>query len=110
VTQPRPLVLTTHPAAGDAIWIGFALVQAMDGVLTIVGIGTMGLAIEANPLVAWYAHAFGPATGVIAAKLFAVACGVILHMRGYHKALAAVVLLYLLYAVGPWVRVLYMPM
>jgi hypothetical protein len=103
-------MLPTRPAAADVVWIGFALVQVLDGAFTIVGIGRMGLAIEANPLVAWYAHALGPATAVVAAKLFAVGCGVIVHRLGYHKALAAVVLLYLLYAVGPWVRVLYLPL
>jgi hypothetical protein len=107
VSQPTVLLRTIHPVAGDAIWVGFALVQALDGALTIIGIATMGLAIEGNPLVAWYAHAFGPEIGVLAAKLFAVACGAILHIRGYHKALAAVILLYVLYAVGPWLRVLY---
>jgi hypothetical protein len=39
--------------AAQAIWIAFVLVQALDGVMTFVGMHTFGLSIEANPLIAW---------------------------------------------------------
>lgn len=102
---------TTHPqtfasAGADAIWVAFVLVQALDGALTMVGIGTIGLGIEANPLIAWCAQAFGPAAALLGAKMFAVACGVVLYLTGRFQTLASLVVLYVVLAVGPWVHLL----
>ena len=103
----------THPASGrrllpgkenlaEAIWIAFVIVQALDGAMTFIGIQTFGTRIEANPLVAWYVSALGPAVALFAAKLFAVACGAALYLTEYHKTIAVLALTYLLGAVGPW--------
>ena len=104
-------VLTgTAPAPRDqslaaAIWIAFVVVQALDGVMTFIGIQAFGTQIEANPLVAWYVSMLGPAAALFAAKLFAVACGAALYLTAYHKTLAALALTYLLGAVGPWMHI-----
>jgi hypothetical protein len=88
----------------EAIWIAFVVVQALDGAMTFIGMQTFGTRIEANPLVAWYVVAFGPALALCAAKLFAVACGAALYLTAHHKTIAVLALTYLVCAVGPWVH------
>jgi len=90
----------------EMIWLAFVTVQALDGAMSYIGVFTHGLGIEANPLVAWYMSAFGPALGFTAAKLFAVTCGSILYITARHRWVAALTLLYLAFAVGPWAHVL----
>jgi len=99
------LLRPTRVRAAQAIWIAFVLVQALDGVMTLVGMHTFGLRIEANPLIAWYAHALGPAIAVAAAKLFAIGCGVALYLTARYGTIAALVGIYMLCAVGPWIHV-----
>jgi uncharacterized membrane protein len=105
----------TRPASGgrllpgkdslaEAIWIAFVVVQALDGAMTFIGIHTFGTHIEANPLLAWYVSALGPAVALCAAKLFAVACGAALYLTAQHKTIAVLALTYLLGAVGPWIH------
>lgn len=91
----------------DGLWLAFVAVQALDGVLTYIGLRTFGLGIEANPVVAWYAGAFGPAAGLLAAKLFAVACASILYVTARHRTVAVLTLLYLAFAIAPWAHVLH---
>jgi len=97
----------TGVRAAQAIWIAFVLVQALDGVMTVVGMHTFGLRIEANPLIAWYAHALGPAVAVSAAKLFAVGCGVALYLTARYRTIAVLAFTYVLGAVGPWMYLLW---
>lgn len=91
---------------GDMVWLAFVVVQALDGMLSYVGVRTIGPWIEANPLVAWYASLYGPATAFVGAKLFAVACGTVLYAMSRHRTLALLTLIYLLFAVGPWIQLL----
>ena len=93
-----------NEAFANGIWIAFVLVQALDGAMTFVGIHTFGTRVEANPLLSWYVSALGPATALWSAKLFAVACGAALHLTARFGMLAALALLYLLAAVGPWIH------
>ena len=99
------LLRPTRVRAAQAIWIAFVLVQALDGVMTFVGMHTFGPSIEANPLIAWYAHALGPTVAVSAAKLFAVGCGVALYLTAHYRTIAALAITYVLAAVGPWIHV-----
>jgi hypothetical protein len=62
--------------------------------------------IEANPLVGWYLSAFGPAVGFTVAKLFAVTCGSVLYFTARYRWVAILTLVYLIFAVGPWVGLL----
>jgi len=88
------------------LWLAFVTVQALDGAMSYIGVHRHGLGIEANPLVGWYLAAFGPALGFTFAKLFAVTCGLILYITDRHRWVAALTILYLAAAVGPWVQVL----
>jgi hypothetical protein len=90
----------------EIAWLAFVTVQALDGMLSYVGVSTIGAGIEANPLLAWYLQAFDPAVVFAAAKLFAVACGAVLYLTARHHWVVALTVVYVLFAVGPWVHVL----
>jgi uncharacterized protein DUF5658 len=91
----------------EVVWLAFVAVQAMDGIMSYVGVNTFGSWIEANPLVAWYASIFGPAVAFTAVKLFAIACGTMLYLMSRHRTVAALTLFYLAFAVMPWAHVLH---
>jgi hypothetical protein len=91
----------------DALWLTFVAVQILDGVLTYIGVRTFGLGIEANPVVAWYAEAFGAAAGLAAAKLFAIACASVLYVTSRGRTVAVLTVLYLAFAIVPWAHVLH---
>ena len=90
----------------DILFLTFVTVQVLDGAMSYVGVTLHGLDIEANPLVAWYLAAFGPAVGFTAAKLFAVTCGAVLYVTARYRWVAILTLVYLVFAVVPWVRLL----
>jgi hypothetical protein len=103
----RPAFLTRWRLSGAQIlWLAFVAVQALDGVMSYVGVSLHGPGIEANPLVGWYLGAFGPAVGFTMAKLFAVTCGAVLYLTARHRWVAVLTLVYLIFAVGPWVGLL----
>src|SRR5262245_21117954 len=45
----------------ELLWMGFVIVQALDGAMSYVGVSMHGPVIEGNPLVSWYLTALGPA-------------------------------------------------
>jgi hypothetical protein len=92
--------------ATHLLWVAFVLVQALDGVLTYVGLLTFGAWVEANPLVAWYTDTFGPGMGLLGAKLFAVACGTILYATARYAAVAVLTVVYVVFAIVPWAHLL----
>ena len=104
---PGFLMQPSRVRAAQATWIAFVLVQALDGAMTLIGMHTFGLDIEANPLISWYAYTFGPAIAVSAAKLFAVGCGIALYLTARYRTIAVLACAYLLCAVGPWVHLLW---
>ena len=60
----RPAFLKRwRPSGAQILWLAFVIVQALDGVMSYVGVSLHGPGIEANPLVGWYLSAFGPAVG-----------------------------------------------
>ena len=91
---------------GDAVIVLFLIAQAADGVMTYVGVTTLGVQLEANPLLASLMTAFGEGAAVAAAKLVAAALGVSLHFIGVHRILAVLTGIYLLAALLPWAGVL----
>lgn len=103
--RPR-LFGTRRLSHAEILWLAFVTVQALDGAMSYVGVSLHGPDIEANPLVGWYLAAFGPAVGFTAAKLFAVTCGAVLYITARHKWVAVLTILYIVFAVGPWVHVL----
>jgi hypothetical protein len=94
-------------AFGNALFVTFALVQLADGLLTYIGITALGLSVEANPLIAWYAAMLGAEVALIGAKTMALLCGVVLHVTARHHVIWALTVVYLLGAIGPWTFVLW---
>jgi len=90
----------------EVLWLAFVVVQALDGAMSYVGVQLHGLGIEGNPLVAWYLGVLGPAAGFMVAKLFAVTCGAVLYVAARYMWVGLLTLVYVIFAVAPWVRVL----
>ena len=80
----------------------FIVAQACDGVFTYVAVNAFGLQAEGNVLLATWMSIIGPAPALLGAKLLALACGILLYIRGVHRVLAALTAFYALGAVGPW--------
>ena len=87
---------------GDVAILIFLVVQGLDGVLTYLGVHIWGLAIEANPIVSSAVSLAGVGAGLAAAKLFAIALGIALHLKGVHRAIAVLSGLYIAVAIVPW--------
>lgn len=84
----------------------FLIVQALDGVLTYVGLASVGHVTEGNPLVASLMSLFGIGPGLLSAKLGASTLGVALHLSGTHRLVAALTAIYFAAAILPWTAVL----
>ena len=90
---------------GDGVVLAFLLAQALDGVLTYVGI-SYGNAGEGNPIVAGLMTVFGLGPGLAGAKLAAASCGIVLHLFGTHRLVALLTAFYVGAALVPWVVLL----
>jgi hypothetical protein len=90
----------------ELLWLAFVIVQALDGAMSYIGVSLHGLGIEANPLVAWYLGVLGPAAGFTVAKLFAVTCGAVLYVGARYMWVGLLTVVYVIFAVVPWVRLL----
>jgi uncharacterized membrane protein len=91
---------------GDTVIVLFLLAQAADGVMTYVGVTTLGVHLEANPLLASLMTLFGQGTAVAGAKLVASGLGISLHLLGVHRVLAVLTGVYIVAAVLPWAGLL----
>jgi hypothetical protein len=87
---------------GDVMVVCFLIVQCLDGVFTYLGVRAWGPSIEANPIISSAVGAAGLGTGLMAAKLVAVACGILLHLRRVHNAIAFLTVAYVAAAILPW--------
>jgi hypothetical protein len=83
----------------------FLAAQAFDGIFTYAGVRAYGLAAEGNALIATWMALIGPAPALFGAKLLAAACGILLYVRGVHRTLALLTILYALGAIAPWMLV-----
>jgi hypothetical protein len=92
---------------GGTLLLLFVITQALDGAMTYVGVRTLGVAIEANPLITWYAAAIGAGNALAAAKLLAIGCGLILYTHARHAALAALTAIHVTCAILPWTYILW---
>jgi hypothetical protein len=93
---------------GDLAVVLFLLAQAADGALTYVGVLHFGLAVEANPLIAWLIASFGEGAALAGAKLVAGVFGIALHLSAVHKVVAGLTFFYVVVAVLPWIAILYL--
>jgi hypothetical protein len=87
---------------GDVSVVLFVVVQALDGILTYLGLHLWGTSIEANPLVSSAVSFVGVGTGLAATKLFAVGLGMVLHLRQVHMVVACLAAFYIVAAIVPW--------
>ncbi len=92
---------------GDVALVLFLMAQALDGVLTYVGVSVYGMHMEGNPIIGWLMTAIGQGPALAAAKLTAGSFGVALHLSAVHKAVALLAVFYLAIAVLPWVAILF---
>ena len=98
---------TRRDRFGDVALVIFLLVQALDGVLTYVGVSTLGVRMEGNPFIGWLMSAMGQAAGLATAKLAAGFFGIALHLSAVHKAVALLAVFYVAVAVLPWIAILF---
>jgi hypothetical protein len=87
---------------GDLAVIGFMVVQALDGILTYLGVHIWGTSVEANPLISSAVSFAGVGFGLASAKLIAVGLGMILHLRRVHIVVALLTAFYIAAAIIPW--------
>lgn len=95
-----------HSPWGNAVIVLFLLAQAADGALTYLGIHTMGVSVEANPLLLSLMLSIGAVPALLGAKTLAACLGISLHLLGVHRLLAALTAFYFGGAVLPWMHVL----
>ncbi len=95
-------------AFGDLVIVAFLLSQALDGVFTYLGLKQFGPGMEGNPLLGSVLPVFGLSATVAGAKLVAAGFGILLHLRGVHRAVAALTALYLAGAIAPWTAILFL--
>jgi hypothetical protein len=105
--QPLRIRPVTRSRFGDTIIIVFLVSQALDGVLTYLGLRQFGPAVEANPLISSVMPLLGQGMTLAFVKLFASSLGAILHVTGVHRAVALLTALYLGAAVVPWAALLF---
>jgi hypothetical protein len=83
----------------------FLAAQAFDGVFTYTAVHAYGLHAEGNLLISTWMTLVGPAAALFGAKTVASACGILLYVRGMHRTLSLLTMLYGIGAVGPWMVV-----
>lgn len=88
-----------------AILAAFTGTQVLDGALTFAGV-TMGLASEANPIIAGLAGHVGLVTALFVVKTVACLFGVALAATGRSMLLAFLTLFYWGVAILPWLLIL----
>ena len=91
--------------ASRLVLLLFLTAQAFDGLFTYVAVTAYGLAAEGNLLLATWMGLVGPAPTLVGAKSLAAGCGIFLYLRGVHRVLALLTLLYGVAAVGPWMLI-----
>jgi hypothetical protein len=83
----------------------FLAAQCFDGVFTYAAVHAYGPHAEGNILIATWISLVGPAVALFGAKTVASACGVLLYMRGMHRTLSLLTMVYGVGAIGPWLVV-----
>lgn len=97
----------------EAITLGFILciMQALDGVLTTIGVSRFGIESEANPLIRSLMESYGEVFALALVKSFAIVAICVLVFLAHRvswvsKALGYVTALYLFVAILPWTYLL----
>ena len=87
---------------GDAVVLGFVVVQVLDLAFTYLGVRMWGLGIEANPVVSSIVALAGLGAGLVAAKVVAIGFGIFLHLFRAHNLVALLTAIYVALAIVPW--------
>jgi hypothetical protein len=90
---------------GNVIVICFILVQLLDWLATFHGVIVFGTGIEGNPLLRFLMEKYDIIVVLTAAKLSATIAASFLHCFERHLMVAALTLLYTLFALLPWIQV-----
>ena len=85
----------------------FLVTQAYDGLFTYMAVNAYGVMAEGNLLLATWIDLIGAGPAILAAKLLAASCGVLLYCLGVRRALLGLTIFYALGAIGPWLIVLH---
>jgi hypothetical protein len=83
----------------------FLAAQGFDGLFTYAAVSAYGLHAEGNFVIATWMAIVGPAAALCGAKTVAGACGVFLYLRGMHRTLSLLTIVYGVAAIGPWLMV-----
>jgi hypothetical protein len=84
----------------------FIVVQLIDWIATSQGLALFGTSVEANPLLRFLMERYDIITVLTTSKLFATMAGSFLHFLNRHSMVAALTLLYTLFAIIPWMELL----
>lgn len=108
----RPTVLIrvgTFSLSRKAFLLGFVLAisQILDGFLTYIGLGMMGVHMEGNSFLRALITAYGAAPALFAVKLLAIVFVSILTMHAHNRKwirplIAGLIAVYFIFAVLPW--------
>ncbi len=106
-------VATVHRAlrplsaiSGHFVLAVFVVLQCADGIITFQAVTAFGATAEGNPLLTTWIAMIGAGPALLSAKLVACACAALLHRCGHHRILGGLALVYVVFAVGPWLHVL----
>ena len=110
VTGPFRLARGLHfgrlMAYARLTFLVFLVLQATDGAITYAAVNVFGLAAEGNPILTAWICLVGAGPALMIGKSLAIACGLLLYVRGVHRTLAFLNLLYIVVALAPWLRLL----
>ena len=95
--------LDTPGLFGKVAIVMFVLAQCADGILTYKGVSTWGVDVEANLLVVWVMSLAGIGPGFAIVKIAAIIFGVIIYGHGFCNVLATLTVVYLVFAILPWI-------
>jgi len=91
---------------GNVVVTCFIVVQLIDWIATSQGLALFGTSVEANPLLRFLMERYDIFTVLTTSKLFATMAGSFLHFLNRHSMVAALTLLYTLFAILPWMKLL----
>jgi hypothetical protein len=93
-------------ALGNVAVTCFVAVQLVDWIATSQGLALFGTSVEANPLLRFLMERYDIITVLTTSKLFATMAGSFLHFLNRHSLVAVLTLLYTLFAIIPWMKLL----
>ena len=101
--------------ANSALLLGFILcsLQALDGILTSMGVSRFGTAIEGNPLIRTLMEEFGHVTALGLVKFCAILVVIALtcfakRLPWVNNAMGAISCIYVFAAIIPWTYILFL--